>query len=359
MKPPARDSPQMNDLFAAIEREVIRVADDLGDYWGRDVPLTGPAWELVSVPLPHSEIISKQARWLVTLEQLSNRARVEWCGPGVPFDAVQTRLKALLAAVFSLTLCAGGTREEVWFQYVQRCREVERALLEVRDLATAARGRALELVDQAVQGAELAEPATPGARGRALQSGTSVAPTTVPELTIRLVGEVWHLRFHTERGDYPAPRNKCLGWLAKLLSKPHHRWTVAELYGDSDDKLAADALIVGEAVMDQEALRRIKNRIEDIDQYIDDGLSTETLETEKEDLLKQLKPYARKERMDSPIAKAYNNITTQIRQFRQKVKAGMPGLEAHLRASIKPDASDFSIVYCPPSGTPLWHVENR
>src|SRR5262249_49000346 len=37
-------------------------------------------------------------------------------------------------------------------------------------------------------------------------------PGPAPECSIRLVGEVWHLRYFAETGNYPATGNKCLRW---------------------------------------------------------------------------------------------------------------------------------------------------
>jgi hypothetical protein len=171
-------------------------------------------------------------------------------------------------------------------------------------------------------------------------------------------GEVWHLRYGDEKGDFPVRGNQFLGWLAKLLARPNRALTVAELHGDPEGKLAADAGLGGENAVDKEGLRRIWERIEEIDAAIEKTGGSETLENEKADLLKEVEGHSAKGRMGAGVRKACNNITTQKRQFIGKLKAVMPELAAHLKACLIPSANDFSVSYRPPAGTPNWHVEN-
>jgi hypothetical protein len=172
-------------------------------------------------------------------------------------------------------------------------------------------------------------------------------------MSLRRVGKVWHVRYQSEKADFPVAGNKFLGWLAKLLAKPDRSLTVAELLGDPDGKLAADALLGGEPVTDQEGIRAIRERLEEIDEITKETGGSEKLENEKEALLRQFKG-----RMGASVRTAYNNITTQKRQFVRKLKAEMPQLAAHLKACIGQAANDYTLSYRPPAGTPRWNIEN-
>jgi hypothetical protein len=178
------------------------------------------------------------------------------------------------------------------------------------------------------------------------------------ENSIRLVGEVWHLRYFREKADFPVRGNKFLDWLARLLEKPNHAWTVAELLGDPDDKLKADALLGGERVMDEKGLRAIRKRIEEIDDITQETGGSEQLENEKAKLLRPVGIHPERERVEAAVSKSYNNVTTQERQFLQKLEAMMPQLAAHLKACIQPSGNDNTISYQPPVATEPWIVEN-
>jgi hypothetical protein len=183
------------------------------------------------------------------------------------------------------------------------------------------------------------------------------APT--PEaagMYLRRVGDVWHLRFQDESGDFPVRGNKFIGWLAKLLAMPGHAWTVAELYGDPEGKLAADASLGGQAAKDTEALQAIQKRIDDIDAITQETGGSEELEDERARLLRQVKRHSAKDRMSAAVTKAYNNFAAQKSQFLKKLKDNMPQLAAHLKASLQSSGTDYTISYRPPDGTPPWVV---
>jgi hypothetical protein len=184
------------------------------------------------------------------------------------------------------------------------------------------------------------------------------ADGTIHGTSLRRVGKIWHLRYQNEEAEFPVRGNKFLGWLAKLLSKPDHGWTVAELLGDPDGKLKADTFLGGERTANPEALEAIWKRMQDIDTTIEELGGCEALEDERNELLKQVEACSAKEPMRTGVGKAYHNITTQKRQFLKELKPHMPQLTAHLQASIDPSARDYTITYRPPKGTPKWHVEN-
>jgi hypothetical protein len=176
--------------------------------------------------------------------------------------------------------------------------------------------------------------------------------------SLRRVGEVWHLRYQGESADFPVRGNQFLGWLAKLLEKPDYAWTVAELRGDPEGKVKADARLGGEYEKDEEGLRKIYERIQDINDITERTGGSDRLEDEKGELLRQVETHSAKGRIESSVGNAYNNITTQKRQFLKKLKGQMPQLAAHLRSCITQFAEDFTISYRPPAGTPRWQVEN-
>jgi CheY-like chemotaxis protein len=171
--------------------------------------------------------------------------------------------------------------------------------------------------------------------------------------SIRLRGDVWHLSYHGESGDYPRRGNQSLAWLYKLLAAPNKLFTVAELQGDPDSKLDADARIGAERRTDDAGIKSIQKRLEEIEEITEQTGGSETLENEKTQLLDQL--HEALGRIDSPLKKAHRNIAVQIRAFRDKLaKGSMPNLAAHLRAALK---LDFPyIAYYPPAGAPAWQI---
>jgi CheY-like chemotaxis protein len=175
------------------------------------------------------------------------------------------------------------------------------------------------------------------------------------ENSIRLKGEIWHLRFHGESADYPRKGNQSLTWLHMLLATPNKRFSVAELLGDPDGKLAAEAKIGTERVTDDAGLKRIKLRLEEIDEIIANTGGSEALDHEKAALLKQLQEALRGKKTDSPLKDAHRNIAVQTRALRDKKLAkDMPVLAAHLRAALKLNFPNVG--YYPPVGTSSWQV---
>jgi hypothetical protein len=198
------------------------------------------------------------------------------------------------------------------------------------------------------------------------------------ENSIRLVGEVWHLRYEGESGEYPSKGNQCLMWWAKLLASPNRSFSVADLRGDPEGKVAADATIGADRETEAEAilcferrLKEIENGLKDIEEVRtvaggSDGLDNRQLqlEREKEDLLKCLQNADYGKKIRSSLIAAHHNIATQLRNFakklageqqpggREKPVAIMPKLAAHLNQAIERAFPDFC--YKPPIGTPTW-----
>jgi CheY-like chemotaxis protein len=176
-----------------------------------------------------------------------------------------------------------------------------------------------------------------------------------PENSIRLQAEVWHLRFHGESGDYPRMRYQSLDWLHKLLAAPNKLFTVAELRGDPDGRLAADARMGVEQQTDAAGLKQIMNRMEEIEEIAKMAGWSERWEDQYTVLLKQRDGALRGKKVDSPLGKAHHNIATQLRNLCDKMANGsMPRLAAHLRAALK--LAFPHIGYYPPPGTSAWQI---
>jgi hypothetical protein len=199
----------------------------------------------------------------------------------------------------------------------------------------------------------LPQPPEPHASATA---SANLVPTAGNEsvYSIRRVGEVWHLRYSGERGDYPVNGNRALAWLATILAAPNRRLTVANVLGDSEDKLAAAALLGEQSILDDPTLKEIHDELDNIDAITADTGGSEELEKRKDGLLAELKNSADK-RIDSALRKAHKNVATQLRNFFRKLKKGdMPDLGSHLIAFIKLDFPEFA--YYPSKSSPAWQV---
>src|SRR5439155_7982880 len=156
-----------------------------------------------------------------------------------------------------------------------------------------------------------------------------------------LVGGVWHLSYGTEKGEYPKTGNKSIEWLARLLAAPNRSLTVADLQGDPEGKLAADARLRGEHETDLEGIKAIRTRLAEIEDIAAETGGSDALEDEKADLLRRLQAADDNKQMTSPLRAAHHNIATQIRNLRDKLTNDMPNLAAHLIATLKLDSPRF------------------
>ena len=153
---------------------------------------------------------------------------------------------------------------------------------------------------------------------------------------------------------HPGPEGTAAA--GKAASRTRRGLTIAELASDPEGKLRADASLTGERVKDMEGLESIWKRIRDIDAIIEETGGSDVLEKEKDDLLAQVNGFAGRERLESSVEKAYENVTKQLRNLRSKLNSTMPKLAAHLESCIVPDGKTYSIQYIPPSGTPSWII---
>jgi hypothetical protein len=167
---------------------------------------------------------------------------------------------------------------------------------------------------------------------------------------IRREGEYWQLTFGAERGGYPTLN--ALEWLAALLGSPNRPYTVADLRGDPEGKLAGDARLRGERETDAEGVRAIQKKLEDIEAVAAETGWTEAAENEKADLLARLEAADDGKRLADPLRTAHHAVATQFRNLRRRLREDMPELAAHLTAALKLDFPHFG--YFPPAGTPAW-----
>lgn len=172
---------------------------------------------------------------------------------------------------------------------------------------------------------------------------------------IHLHTEVWHIRYEGESGTYPATGNMSIGWIAKLIAAPNRSLTVADVRGDPEGKLAADARMCGERETDHQGVTSILKRLQEIDDISAETGGCESLEEERIDLLERLKSADDGKQLLTALKKAHHNIATQIRTFiREKLVKDMPFLAAHLTLALKLDFPHFG--YFPPVGTPAWKI---
>jgi hypothetical protein len=178
---------------------------------------------------------------------------------------------------------------------------------------------------------------------------TRVDEPVEPATSIERSADFWEIRFQNEHATFK--HRRALPWLAKLLSKPHHRWTVAELLGDEEGKLAADALLRRQPQADREAVARLRKQLEELDEIEAQfsGLNTEQ-EREKVEILRELDTADKA--LKSALVRAYDNIRKQVKTLIGTIKKDMPKLAAHLKAAIKPDCPELA--YSPPAGTTSW-----
>jgi hypothetical protein len=166
---------------------------------------------------------------------------------------------------------------------------------------------------------------------------------------------MWAIRYAKECGLYPVKGNQSIAWLTRLLARPNRALTAADVLGDPEGKLAADALLRDEAATDLEGVRRIRERIKEIEDDAEVIGWTGERENERIALLKQLEKAAQNKRLRSPAEAAHHNIASELRARCKKLAGGgMAMLAAHLIACPKLARPHFG--YYPPAGTHPWKI---
>jgi len=172
-----------------------------------------------------------------------------------------------------------------------------------------------------------------------------------PDYRCELKDGTWHVRYPGEAHNYLARGNQAIAWLAKLLATPNRLFTVADLRGDPEGKLAADAMLGAEPEQVRREIEGIKKQLDDIATITEDTGGSDATENEKANLLNRLK-VLRTNRLDAQLRKDHANIATQLRKLRGKLMDDMPQLAAHLKASLKLEYPEVG--YCPAAPSPSW-----
>jgi len=162
----------------------------------------------------------------------------------------------------------------------------------------------------------------------------------------------WQLRYRNETGDYPVKGNQSIAWLAKLLATPNSALYVADLRGDPEGKLAADAKLGSEPEIDRDGIRAFKRELEELEELIATAGASESLLERKARLLQSMKSSSRGKTIGSSLKRDHSNMATQLRNLCRKLEKKMPHLASHLKACLKIQFP--TIGYFPPEPAPNW-----
>ncbi len=173
---------------------------------------------------------------------------------------------------------------------------------------------------------------------------------------IQLKGDVWHVCYRGEIGEYPERGYKALRWLAKLLSAPNKSRTPGDLLGDPDSKLAAVATLGSERTVQETDLAQVKRRYEELQEISSQTGGSEEIDNEMTLLIRYVEDAAKGARFVPELQLAHKNIATQLRAlFNKRLEPAMPKLAGHLRASLR--MSFPTLGYFPPKSHPSWKVD--
>lgn len=163
-------------------------------------------------------------------------------------------------------------------------------------------------------------------------------------------GRVWTAEF--DGFTALLPDAKGLRDLSTLLQRPGVDVPAADLI---DPEATAATALGADPVVDEQALRAYRSRLEHLDDEIDDTslsgdeVGQQRLEREREALLAQLRSAAglggRVRRLGDETERARKTVTARIRDTFRKLDTDHPALAAHLRASV---FTGTTCVYRPP-----------
>ncbi|MHC0429313.1 ATP-binding protein [Streptomyces sp. O3] len=181
---------------------------------------------------------------------------------------------------------------------------------------------------------ETAAPAAPAA---------PAAGAPLPAYEFRFDGTVWNLAYEGHRVHMPD--TKGLRDLRLLLSRPGDGIdAVRMLAPDGGAEVIAAHSMSGDAVLDEEAKRQYKRRLDQLDEEIDhaarsgDEQRAARYDTERAALLAELRAAAglggRTRRLGDEAERARKTVTARIRDTLRKLDTLHPALAAHLRDSV-------------------------
>jgi len=175
--------------------------------------------------------------------------------------------------------------------------------------------------------------------------------------SVRLVEEVIEVRFQGKTKPYWRKANLALSWLVGLLGKPYHAFTVAELRGDPEGKIAIDSArttVRGEERNDiLDRLAPLYKELNEVQEEGDRDGWTDALTVRKSELLESVKTAGAAE-MECHLKRKHSTVAKQLRTLVRKKLAGFPALAAHLGAHLDMEFPHF--VYKPPEGL-RWKIE--
>ncbi|MGX5391883.1 ATP-binding protein [Streptomyces anulatus] len=173
--------------------------------------------------------------------------------------------------------------------------------------------------------------------------GASAGTRAVPSAEFRRNGPVWQLRW--DGVTVHVPDAKGLRDLHSLLGLPGADVPAVQLLApEGGDLVVAAGQLGGDPVLDEEAKRRYKEHLAQLDAEIDraaardDVRGVEKYDRERQALLDQLRSAAglggRTRRLGDQTERARKTVTARIRDTLRKLDTLHPALAAHLKASV-------------------------
>ncbi|WP_093718842.1 ATP-binding protein [Streptomyces sp. DI166] len=163
-----------------------------------------------------------------------------------------------------------------------------------------------------------------------------------PSCEFRCNGQVWHLTY--EGRTVHLPDAKGLRDLHTLLSLPGQDIPAVHLLNPQDEAVAAAHGVGADEVLDEEARRRYRRHLEQLETEIDRAVErgedarAAAYDQERAALLDELRRHAglagRPRRLGDPRERARKNVTARIRDTLRRLDDQHPALAAHLRRTV-------------------------
>jgi hypothetical protein len=130
---------EMDELYGAIECEVMGLLHAVWNYRTEDNPDLGYWQPVAEMPMPYLDnVVQRCPRWRLALEQQLQTALARWPRSGMPFETLAPRLCALREATLALVNENVGAEGGAWDRWLAATSRIQCALNEVRDMAVAA-----------------------------------------------------------------------------------------------------------------------------------------------------------------------------------------------------------------------------
>ncbi|MDQ8707605.1 AAA family ATPase [Streptomyces sp. LHD-70] len=238
----------------------------------------------------------------------------------------------------------------------------------VRDAEDLGMRQVLRRMSRLREGRAAPKPTTPpAALAQPPPSREPVGTADVPELPpsaheFRFDGTVWTLTYAGR--TTPMPDAKGLRDLRQLLSRPGDDIPAVHLLApEGGAEVVAARSLGGDAVLDEEAKRQYRLRLERLDEEIDRAAERGATERaaeydrERKALLSELRAAAslggRTRRLGDEAERARKTVTARIRDTLRRLDTRHPELAAHLRESV---STGSTCGYRPKGGAPDWRL---